>query len=333
MRGTVTEFQSIDDAFRAMLGRLLADGEPVDSRNGPTLELTAQIVTIAEPTDRFLRTPGRNNNPFATIAETMWVIAGRNDLDYLTPYVRRAPGYSDDGGATWRAGYGPRLRNWHGIDQVAQTHALLAASPSSRRAVMTLFDPAVDYQDSKDIPCNNWLHFLTRNGRLDLNVSARSTDIWFGFSAINLFEWSVLLEMMAHWLHLDVGRLTFFTSSLHLYDHQQQRARELLEPEVPAATTVLHRARYHTDWGQAAVAHAQWMDLEARLRGGTDLNDAEIPFTDPMLVAYIRAIDIFWAFKRGADVSDLEHRLAHLGNSDLAVAAREFVSRPRAADH
>lgn len=329
----MTAFTSIDDAFRSLLRDLLADGQPADSRNGLTQELLAQTITIDEPTDRFLRTQGRNNNPFAAIAETMWVIAGRNDLDYLTPYIRRAPDYSDDDGTTWRAGYGPRLRNWHGVDQVAQVHELLTASPSSRRAVMTLFDPALDFEESRDVPCNNWLHFLTRNGRLDLNVTARSTDIWFGLSAINLFEWSVLLEMMARWLHLDVGRLTFFTSSLHLYEHQQQRARELLESDEPAVTTTSARARYDTEWDQAAATHAQWMDLEALLRGGADLKDSEIPFGDPMLVAYIRAIDIFWAFKRGAHASDLKPRLAQLGHTDLAAAAREFVSRPRAAEH
>ncbi len=105
----------------------------------------------------------------------------------------------------------PRLRNWKGgVDQVAQVRELLAASPDSRRAVISLFDPEIDFQDSKDIPCNNWLHFLVRDGRLHLNVAARSTDIWFGFSAINGFEWSVLLEMMARWLKLDVGTDLFY---------------------------------------------------------------------------------------------------------------------------
>lgn len=327
-------FRSIDDAFHGMLSRLLADGDQVDSRNGPTLELPAQMITIDDPTDRFLRAPGRNNNPFAAIAETFWVIAGRNDLAYLAPYLRRAPDYSDDGGITWRAGYGPRLRNWHGVDQLAQVRLLLARTPSSRRAVMSLFDPVVDFQDSRDIPCNNWLHFLARDGQLDLHVTARSTDIWFGFSAINAFEWSVLLEMMARWLRLDVGRLTFFTSSLHLYTQYETRARDLLHryrPDVPAPT--VRRFLYDTEWECASNAHTQWMDLEARLRAGVSLVDLSVPFRDPLLLAYIRAIDIFWAFKRGTTLNNLEPRLEELADTDLGWAAREFLNRPRAADH
>lgn len=327
-------FRTIDDAFRGMLERLLSEGEPVDSRNGPTLELTTQTITIERPTERFLQTPGRNNNPFAAIAETMWVLAGHNDLRYLTPYLKRAPDYSDDGGKTWRAGYGPRLRNWYGTDQLAQVRRLLGTSPKSRRAVISLFDPQCDYRDSVDIPCNNWLHFLVRSGRLDVNIVARSTDLWFGFSAINAFEWSVLLEMMARWLHLEVGAMTFFTSSLHLYAGYADRARNLIAVTRAGQEYTGQKAfEYHLEWEEAGVAQTEWMDLEHHLRAGADLKDLPVAFDDPLLVAYIRAIDIFWAFKRGTTLEGLEPRLAALEDSDLSVAAREFVSRPRAQEH
>lgn len=327
-------FRNIDTAFVGMLGRLLASGEGAESRNGPTLELVAQTIAIERPTERFLFSSGRNNNPFAAIAETMWVIAGRNDLAYLTPYLRRAPDYSDDGGVTWRAGYGARLRDWAGVDQVAQTYTALAAAPMSRRAAITLFDPTLDYQDSADIPCNNWLHFLARNGRLDMNVAARSTDIWFGFSAINAFEWSVLQEMMARWLHLKPGVLTFFTSSLHLYRDHEERARGVIRiAEAPRNYVGSEARRYDTEWEQAATNMASWMAIEEQLRGGADLDDLTVPFTDPMLLEYIRAIDIFWAFKRGTKPAMLERRIASLGDTDVAVVSRQFVNRQFAQYH
>jgi len=101
---------------------------------------------------------------------------------------------------TWRGAYGPRLRNWFGVDQVAAVFQLLRADHASRRAVINLFDPSRDFAQSKDVPCNNWLHFLIRDGHLVLNVVTRSNDIMWGFSGINTFEWSVLHEMMAFWL-------------------------------------------------------------------------------------------------------------------------------------
>ncbi|WHP18933.1 thymidylate synthase [Cellulomonas sp. ES6] len=331
----MVSFRNVNSAFTGMLSDLITAGTQIDSRNGLTLELPAQTVNVEAPLERFVFAPGRNNNPFAAIAESMWVIAGRNDLAYLTPYLRRAPNFSDDGGVTWRAGYGPRLRNWGGVDQLAAVRHELHRSPMSRRAAISLFDPSQDFQDSRDIPCNNWLHFLSRNGRLDLSVAARSTDVWWGFSGINAFEWSVLLEMMARWLDLEPGVLTFFTSSLHLYEKHLSRARNVLSTAGPDISSYVGRSmfRYDTEWTEAGAALSQWMDLEEHLRTGANLGDLVIPFDDPMLTGYIRALDVFWAFKRGATPSDLEPRLVSLGDTDLAVVAREYVNRPNARDH
>lgn len=330
----MTIFRNVNAAFIGMLHEILEQGAPTESRNGDTVELTAQAVTVANPLERFVYAAGRNNNPFAAIAEAMWVLAGRNDLAYLTPYLRRAPDYSDDGGVSWRAGYGPRLRSWYGVDQLAAVRGLLHHDPTSRRAAVILFDPSRDYEESNDIPCNNWLHFLARDGYLDLNVAARSTDIWWGFSGINAFEWTIALEMMARWLDLQPGRLTFFISSLHLYQRHYEQARTVLS--VPAATTPYIGSsvmRYDTDWHDAEATLEAWMDLERQLRGGIALRDLPLPFDDPMLTGYIRAIDIFWTFKRGALPEDLEPLLRGLGDTDLAVVAREFVNRPNARSH
>lgn len=327
-------FRNVNAAFLGMLSQVVEDGTETSSRNGPTTELAAQTIVMERPVERFVFAPGRNNNPFAAIAESMWVIAGRNDLAYLTPYLKRAPEFSDDGGRTWRAGYGPRLRDWDGVDQLAAVRDALHRSPTSRRAAMSLFDPAKDFQDSNDIPCNNWLHFLAREGRLDLNVAARSTDIWWGFSGINAFEWSVALEMMARWLGMEPGVLTFFTSSLHLYERHYEQARAVLSLPAAAAPYVgSSTMRYDTDWEDASPSLRQWMDLEERLRTGASLADLTIPFDDPMLTGYIRAIDIFWAFKRGSSPARLEPSLATLGETDLAAVARDFVNRPKARDH
>ncbi len=329
----VPTFRNVNTAFVGMLERVLADGQRVDSRNGPTIELTSQVITIEHPVERFVYAPGRNANPFAAIGESLWVLAGRNDLAYLTPYLKRAPDFSDDG-EVWRAGYGPRLRAWHGVDQVAAAHSELTTHPDSRRAALVLFDPSMDNVDSLDVPCNNWMHFLPRNGQLDLSVAARSTDIWWGLSGINLFEWSVLLEMMARWLGLNVGRLTFFTSSLHLYAEREKQARAVLDAVESvdgyvSATT----ARYDTDWAHAGALLDRWMNLELQLRRGSRLEELDGYLGDPMLDTYLRAIDIYWRFHRGADAATLQPELEGLGDNDVASVASEFLHRDNARSH
>lgn len=331
----MTRFRNTEEAFLALLAAIIDDGEEVTVRGSTTREIRSQLVEIEQPQERVIVIPGRNNSVFASIAESMWVLAGRDDVSYLEGYLKRARDFSDDG-ATWRGAYGPRLRNWHGADQLRAIVALLSADPDSRRAVASLYDPAQDMVESRDVPCNNWLHFLRRNGQLHLHVAARSTDIWWGFSGINIFEWALLLEMMAHWLGDLPGQLSFFTSSLHLYERHDEKARAVLSAAESRSGTYPSGPDAHpftTPFDEFDAVVAQWMGLEQQLRSGANLRDLTIPFTDALLQQYIRMIDIYWAFKRGMQPSDLADRIGGLGNTDLAHAANEFVRRPHGRNH
>src|SRR2546423_1477921 len=90
------------DSFNAVL----RDGVAITVRGLETKELRNRITAIARPLERCLFLPGRGNNVFAQIAETFWVISGRNDLPWLTRYLPKAPDFSDDEGMTWRGAYG-----------------------------------------------------------------------------------------------------------------------------------------------------------------------------------------------------------------------------------
>jgi thymidylate synthase len=182
-------YRNVTYAFVDSLRDVLAEGKSLAVRGSNIMEMRNRLTVLERPQERCLVTPSRHNNIFATIAETMWVLAGRNDLAFLSRYLPRAQDFSDDG-QTWRAAYGPRLRNWHGVDQLRENLTLLRHELSTRRAVMSIFDPAVDFIDSKDIPCNNWIHWLIRDGQLHMNIAVRSNDIMWGFSGINTFYYN-----------------------------------------------------------------------------------------------------------------------------------------------
>lgn len=327
-------YPDVQTAFVEELRCIVEHGEDIKVRGETTRELRARLVEIEDTRARYVVMAHRHNNVFASIAESMWVIAGRNDLAYLSAYLTRAQEYSDDG-TTWRAAYGPRLRNWNGVDQVAEVLSILRADPSSRRAVMSIYDPGRDFVSSRDIPCNNWLHFLIRDERLDLHVAARSTDVWWGFSGINAFEWTLLLEMMAYWLAKKPGHLVFFTSSMHLYQRHFEKALGLLkEPiEAPEARLGAPIAAFSTRWEGFPAELDEWMRVEARLRSGDDLQDVQCALTDPLLITYARMINLFWASKRGADDGHLEQLLKNIGDSRLTVAAAEYLGRPHRQRH
>lgn len=324
-------YRNAAHAFVAELAEVRLTGRPVTVRGMPTQELLARTVTLARPKERFITIPGRRNDVFATIAETMWVLAGRNDMEYLARYLGRALQFSDDQ-KTWRGGYGPRLRAWGGVDQLDEVRKLLSSDPESRRAVVALFDPARDFVETLDVPCNNWLHFLVREGRVELNVTVRSNDILWGFSGINTFEWSVLHEMMAFWLDAQVGYGSFFISSLHLYDERNDQADRALAgyDGTTGYEEAWEGARFETAWDDFADVLDRWFAIEARLAAGVDCQTEVEGFPDPLLRQFLQAIAIKWAIVAGADESLQRELVDALGHSDVAFALHEQLFRDSA---
>ncbi|MBT9473842.1 MAG: thymidylate synthase [Pseudomonadota bacterium] len=308
---------------------VLRDGKAVDVRGEATRELLGRGTLIERPDERFPFLPGRLGDPFALVAETLWVLAGRNDIEWLGHYLPRAAAYADNG-RVWRAGYGPRLRNWNGVDQLMEVYRLLEADRTSRRGVMSLFDPATDFGNSKDIPCNNWLSWLIRDDELLLNVAVRSNDAMWGFSGINAFEWSVLQEVLASWLGVKAGPVYFLASSFHLYergDHLKRAADVVAHfPRRTPYELGVETPRFAVPPAQFDRALADWFAAEERIRLDPDAS-LEIAITDPFLLAALRTVRLKW----GAavwDVDRLRDELSACPDDDFTAAAYERLARP-----
>lgn len=211
---------------------ILASGRTSSPRGMLTHEVRDVRLELTEPRRRYPTLDGRNANIFALVAETLWVLAGRDDVDFIEAYLPRMRAYSRDG-VTLPGAYGPRLRNWSGIDQLAAVARTLETDPDSRRGAISLFDPARDHDvESPDVPCCVSMQFVLRDDRLHLTVHSRSMDVMWG-SAVNFFEWTVLLEAMAYWLNTGVGAYTHSIGSLHLYDPFVPRAERMINLFVP----------------------------------------------------------------------------------------------------
>lgn len=319
-------FRNATEAFLAKLEDIASDGLSVQVRGHLTREILNQTLTLEKPLERCIVVPERRNNIFAAIAETIWVIAGRNDLSFLGNYLPRSSDFSDDGGLTWRAAYGPRLRAWHGsVDQVDKVVRLLAESESSRRAVISLYDPDVDFRESNDIPCTNWLHFTVRDGALNLGITVRSNDLIWGFSGINTFEWSVLQEMVAHWLGKSVGETTFFISSLHIYDTHYLRGSRILAHQASAGTrTEQHGiAQFSTKFEALPETLSDWFKIEKSIRVGNADRTAIANFSDPLLRDFLKMLDAYWAF-RNSDEPQARHLIQKVHDPDLITAGESY---------
>jgi len=295
-------FPTASEALPHILNDLLDHSDEVGSRNGRVKELLNTQIVLTDPQRREIPSLNRKANVFAQIAETMWVLAGRNDIEWLSAYLPRAKDYSDDG-ETWRGGYGPRIRHWHAgddvygeryVDQLTHVVDLLREDPLSRRAVIAIYDPVVDTAPGKDIPCNDFLQFQSRLGALHLTVTVRSNDVMWGWSGINAFEWSTLQEIVARLLGVAVGTLTFNIGSLHLYDRHWSKASRIEHEDFHYPITPFDPHRTIRSIRDLNNLLEKWFDWEEWCREGKATLEGLEAIEEPLFTSWAHAIAYYW---------------------------------------
>jgi thymidylate synthase len=236
----VINARNVNDALTQGLAVMRSHGVPEGSRNGPVLRVPEPVTTVyARPCERVLLAhPWRDANPFFHLIESLWMLAGRETLRDLTPYVKRMADFSDDGGVTQPGAYGKRWRDWFAdghlydpskepdnvalMDQLNWVVHRLRNNSTDRRTVIQMWDPAVDAlaadKGGKDVPCNiTALPYVSSGNRLHLTILCRSNDIIWGAYGANAVHFSVLLEYLAGRIGLPVGTMTQVSNNWHAY--------------------------------------------------------------------------------------------------------------------
>jgi hypothetical protein len=225
----VIRARNVNDAYPQGAQLLQDHGVPMASRYGDTLEVRGPVATIYErPRERVLFDCVRDANPFFHFFEALWILAGRQDVAFLTQFASRMGEFSDNGD-TFHAAYGHRLRHWpaeypkvslyaEGLDQLEDAISMLRNDPTDRRVVLSIWDPARDLATrSKDIPCNDTLKFEARHGALDLTLFNRSNDLIWGTYGANPVQFSYIQEYVAGMAGLPVGQFWQVSGNYHVY--------------------------------------------------------------------------------------------------------------------
>ena len=215
----VIRARNVHTALPIGIWMLKKDGVIRGSRNGKVLVMPEPVTTVyAEPTERVIFWEERNANPFFHLYEAMWMLAGQQRVDQLTPFVARMKEYSDDGEILYGA-YGRRWFHFFNIDQVHTIIAILQRNPDNRQCVLQMWSVTVDLGiNAKDIPCNTHAYFsINHEGALDMTVCCRSNDIIWGAYGANAVHFSVLQEYMAFALEVPVGRYWQVSNNYHAY--------------------------------------------------------------------------------------------------------------------
>lgn len=214
----VIQARNVQQALPEALYRLDCSGVRKDSRNGPVVKFNEPVTTVYErPAERVMFWPQRDCNPFFHLMESLWMLAGRNDVEFVAQFVNRMRTFSDDG-MTFHGAYGFRWRQLFG-DQLKAIIAALKKDPTDRRQVLSMWDALNDLgRQGKDLPCNLQALFSINNaGQLDMTVTNRSNDIVWGAYGANAVHFSYLHEYMARCIGVPQGRYWQVSVNFHAY--------------------------------------------------------------------------------------------------------------------
>lgn len=232
----VTSFPSTDAALHAAC-KLLLSSPSVAPRGVATREATGVAFRITDPRARWVTNSARRWSAAYAIGEFCWHMSGSDDLAFIAYYSQRWHDILGTGGPVEGSCYGKRMlaTGPDGRSQWLRVAELLRKDPETRRAVISFWNPGSELLSDRDVPCFSSLQFLVRGGLLHAIGHMRSNDVIWGF-ANDIFLMTMLQEMMANMLSLDVGWYQHSVASLHLYGTHVEKAHAIVDAGVGQAT-------------------------------------------------------------------------------------------------
>jgi thymidylate synthase len=209
------EADTIDDLLASVYTDLLKESSGTEATRGNFVEFIGCMLVLNNPRARLSRSHSRGKI-FSGLAELLWYLSGSNRLDFMEYYLKGKYAKESEDGETVRSAYGERLFGPNGINQMQNVIVLLSSKPTSRRAVIQLFDASDLTKNFYSVPCTCTLQFIARQGKLNMLVNMRSNDAYKGL-AHDIFSFTMVQEIVARTVGLDVGTYKHCVGSLHLY--------------------------------------------------------------------------------------------------------------------
>lgn len=215
--------KSMNDVYRQLCGKVSVQGREVAG----TRELLNGGFTLLDITDNIATARTGYSLPYM-LGGLAWHFTGRGDAEFISKFSpsRRHVGGDGDDGVADRPAYGAIAFNRHGFDQVAHVIDTLRRDPHSRRAAIDFGVPGPGRPEAGDGVRAIALVFELRGGELDCTGIMRSDDIWLG-TPYDVVFFTELQKHIANELGAGYGKYTHFAVSLHAYERDVDRVREV----------------------------------------------------------------------------------------------------------
>ena len=173
--------------------------------------------TILEPKARIITSVKRDWKHKYAEAEWQWYLSGNRNISKLGEIYGKTPEIwkrMANANGDVNSNYGWQWKRNNQIDYVID---LLKRQPDTRQAVITILDMKEHDTFTFDTPCTYAIQFTIVKNRLNMCVTMRSNDLWYGFCN-DQYQFSKLQEMMSNELEIEIGTYYHFAHNLHLYN-------------------------------------------------------------------------------------------------------------------
>src|SRR4028119_655738 len=222
-------------AYHDLLQRILDEGVEQQDRTGVgTLSVFGHQMRF-DLSKGFPLVTTKKLHLRSIIIELLWFLKGDTNVGYLKENkVSIWDEWADENGDLGPV-YGKQWRDWEGpdgrrIDQIAALIHQINDNPSSRRQIVSAWNPA-EIDRMALAPCHCLFQTQVADGKLNLQLYQRSADVFLGVP-FNIASYALLTHMLADQCGLEPGTFVWTGGDCHLYSNHLDQAR-LQPPRAP----------------------------------------------------------------------------------------------------
>ncbi|MBX9882975.1 MAG: thymidylate synthase [Sphingomonas sp.] len=224
-------------AYHDLMQRILDDGVETADRTGVgTLSVFGHQMRF-RLSDGLPLVTTKKLHLRSIIIELLWFLRGDTNVRWLQERkVSIWDEWADEAGDLGPV-YGKQWRRWEApegpIDQIAELLRQIRENPSSRRQIVSAWNPA-ELPRMALAPCHCLFQTHVANGRLSLQLYQRSADVFLGVP-FNIASYALLTHILAQQAGLEVGDFIWTGGDCHLYLNHLEQARLQLsrDPNKP----------------------------------------------------------------------------------------------------
>ena len=173
--------------------------------------------TILEPRARRITNKDRGWKEEYAEAEWEWYLSGDRNTKKLGELYGKIPEIwkrMSDSDGNVNSNYGWQ---WKRNDQIGEVINILKNYKETRQATISIYDGKEIDKYTYDTPCTYAIQFTIVDNRLNMFVTMRSNDLWFGFCN-DQYQFSKLQELIAKEVHMEMSTYYHFAHNLHIYN-------------------------------------------------------------------------------------------------------------------